>query len=90
MAEEPDLDIKATMLEVARAVALTAKGATVAFSDQIDALKALTAAYTALQKHPDDGDDSKTGDGFDFSKGIPPDEEPPDDRVTPIRTRRRP
>ena len=86
-----DLDIKTTMLEVAKAIADRAKAADQPpFAEQIDALKALTAAYTALHKHPSDEDD-ETGDGFDFSKGVQPEEEPPNDSsVTSLRTRRRP
>jgi len=85
-------DIRQSLLDVADSIATRAKRADEPpFAEQIDALKALTAAYTALQKHPTDTDD-ETGDGFDFSKGVEPEEEPPDERstVTPIRTRRRP
>lgn len=88
-------DVKKSMLEVAEAIATRAKASDQPpFAEQIDALKALTAMYTALRKHPDDTED-ETGDGFDFSKGVraDADEDPPDDsssRVTPIRTRRRP
>lgn len=85
-------DIKAIMLEVATAVANRAKAADQPpFAEQIDALKALTAMYTAMQKHPSDEDDTGDG-GFDFAKGVEPDEEPPDESttVTPLRTRRRP
>ena len=46
-------DIKTIMLEVAKAIADRAKAADQPpFAEQIDALKALTAIYTALQKHP--------------------------------------
>jgi hypothetical protein len=85
-------DIATIMLEVAEAIANRAKAADQPpFAEQIDALKALTAMYTAMQKHPA-GTDDETGDGFDFSKGVEPEEEPPDESstVTPIRTRRRP
>lgn len=85
-------EIATIMLEVAEAIANRAKAADQPpFAEQIDALKALTAMYTAMQKHPAE-DDDKTGDGFDFSKGVEPEEEPPDEpsTVTPIRTRRRP
>ncbi len=85
-------EIATIMLEVAEAIATRAKAADQPpFAEQIDALKALTAMYTAMQKHPIE-DDDETGDGFDFSKGLEPEEEPPDGRstVTPIRTRRRP
>lgn len=87
-----DLDIKSIMLEVAKAIADRAKASDQPpFAEQIDALKALTAMYTALQKHPADTDD-ETGDGFDFSKGVEPEEgHPPNESsVTSIRTRRRP
>jgi len=84
-------DIKTIMLDVAKTVAEKAKVDTVPFAERIDALKALTAMYAALQKHPTSETDDKTGEGFDFSKGVEPDEEePPDDTVTPIRARRRP
>lgn len=84
-------DVKTVMIEVAQAVASKAKEKDVPFAEAIDALKALTAMYSALQKHPLSDDDDKTGEGFDFSKGVEPDEEkPPDDTVTPIRARRRP
>lgn len=87
-------DIKTIMLEVAKAIADRAKAADQPpFAEQIDALKALTAIYTALQKHPAEEPD-ETGDGFDFSKGVKGDaeEEPPDEpsTVTSIRARRRP
>jgi hypothetical protein len=87
-------DVKSVMIEVAQAIANRAKAADQPpFAEQIDALKALTAMYTALRKHPDDSNDD-AGDGFDFSKGVQADadEDPPDERttVTPIRTRRRP
>lgn len=87
-------DIKSVMMEVAQAIANRAKAdSQPPFAEQIDALKALTAMYTALRKHPDDSDDD-AGDGFDFSKGVhaDADEDSPDERttVTPIRTRRRP
>lgn len=87
-------DVKKSMLEVAEAIANRAKAADQPpFAEQIDALKALTAMYTALRKHPDDTED-ETGDGFDFSRSpLHGEEDPPDDsssRVTSIRTRRRP
>lgn len=87
-----DLDIKTTMLKVAKAIADRAQAADAPpFAEQIDALKALTAMYTAMQKHPADTDD-ETGDGFDFAKGVEPEEgHPPNESsVTPLRTRRRP
>ena len=63
------VDVKKSMLEVAEAIANRAKADDQPpFAEQIDALKALTAMYTALQKHPDGGEDDKTGDGFDFSQ----------------------
>ena len=85
-----DPDIKTSMLKTAAAIADRANRADEPpFAEQIDALKALTAAYTALQKHPADTDD-ETGDGFDFSKGVEPEEEPPDnERITQIRVGRR-
>jgi len=84
-------DIKTNMIELAQAIATRAKAADAPpFAEQIDALKALTAAYTAVQKHPTDEDD-ETGDGFDFSKGVAPEEEPPNESsVTSLRARRRP
>lgn len=85
-------DIKTIMLEVAKQIAERAKAADQPpFAEQIDALKALTAMYTAMQKHPAD-EDNETGDGFDFSKGVEPEKEPPDDATaaTPVRARRRP
>lgn len=84
-------DVKKIMVEVAEAIATRAKAAEQPpFAEQIDALKALTAMYAALQKHPSEPSD-ETGDGFDFSKGLEPEKEPPDESsVTPIRARRRP
>lgn len=83
-------DIKKIMVEVAEAIATRAKAADQPpFAEQIDALKALTAMYTAMQKHPDD--DDEPGEGFDFSRGLEP-EDPPHEptTVTSLRTRRRP
>lgn len=85
-------DVKKIMIEVAEAIAMRAKAADQPpFAEQIDALKALTAMYAALQKHPSEPSD-ETGDGFDFSKPLDSGEkEPPDESsVTPIRARRRP
>lgn len=89
---------KASLLDLAADVALRAKakdedGNRVSFVERIDALKALTQLYTAMQKHPDDAADTR--DGFNFEDGLkdPPTKEPPDGgTVTPISTgqRRRP
>lgn len=86
------VDILDSLHELATTIATRANRADEPpFAEQIDALKALTAAYTAIQKHPT-GDDNETGDGFDFSKGVEPEEgHPPNEStVTSIRTRRRP
>lgn len=55
--------------------------------DKVDALKTLTAVYVALKKHKTDDPDEDQGNGFDFSKGVMP-EEPPN--VTTLPARRRP
>lgn len=86
-------DIQKIMLEVAEAVANRAKADDQPpFAEQIDALKALTAMYTAMQKHPSETRDPEP-DGFDFQRGVDAPEEDSSDggaAVTPIRARRRP
>lgn len=88
---------KASLIDLAQDIALRAKaqdeeGNRTPFIERIDALKALTQLYTAMQKHPDDADDTR--DGFNFEDGLNgPKKEPPDGgTVTPISTgqRRRP
>lgn len=84
-------DIADIMLEVAKAIADRAKATDQPpFAEQIDALKALTAMYTAMQKHPI-GDKGEEDDGFSFDKGIDPQEDQNDSAtVAPLRARRRP
>lgn len=86
-------DIQKIMLEVAEAVANRAKAADQPpFAEQIDALKALTAMYTAMQKHPTEPPENEP-EGFDFQRGVNAPEEDSSDggtSVTPIRARRRP
>jgi len=84
-------DIRTAMIELATAVSLDAKGSsdvTRSLADKIDALKVVTAVYVALRKHPGDPADEDDETGFDFSKGVAPEE--PTNGVTQIRTRRRP
>lgn len=83
-------DITAVMLEVAQSVAKKAKEDDAPFAERIDALKALTAMYTAMQKHPADPGDDDEDDGFDFSKGVNAREETDGSTVTTLRARRRP
>lgn len=86
-------DIKDIAVEVAKEIGREAKMAATAFADKVDALKTLTALYTALQKHPMDETEDKARDGFNFQQGTePPVEESShvSGAVTPIRTRRRP
>ena len=65
-------DLKKDLIALASDVAKEAKNAE-AFSDKIDALKTLTAVYATLSKHKG-ADDDEDHDGFDFSKGIAPEE----------------
>jgi hypothetical protein len=82
-------EIEQALVTLAKDVAQTAKTVD-AFADKIDALKTLTAVYAALKKHKTDDPDEDQGDGFDFSKGLSPEEPPDGGTVTPLRTRRRP
>ena len=60
------------------------------FADKTDALKALTALYTAFRKHP--SEDEEAGDEFDFAKGIQPaSQDQPNGAGAPrVQHRRRP
>lgn len=82
-------EIEEALVALAKDVATTAKTVE-AFADKIDALKTLTAVYAALKKHKTDDPDDSHGDGFDFSRGVEPEEPPDGGTVTSIRTRRRP
>jgi len=84
-------DILTSMAEVADAVAQKAKQADTPFAEQIDALKALTAAYTAIRKHPSDDTDPDEGAGFNFERGLgPAAEEATHEQAVRDRPRRRP
>lgn len=67
MTDKP-IDIKQICLDAAQQIA-DELGTAEAFADKTDALKALTALYTALRKHPSDDDEDDT-ETFDFSKGV--------------------
>lgn len=84
--------IKDIAVEVAEAVGKEAKLAATPYAEKIDALKTLTALYTALQKHPMGDEEDTARDGFDFTKGVNAPEEPSHDSgaVTSIRARQRP
>lgn len=87
---EPPADtIEEAMIKLAKDVAKSASETDRSLPDKIDALKTLTAVYAALKKHKTDDPDEQE-DGFDFRKGITPEEPPNDSSVTPIRSRRRP
>jgi len=77
------------MVDLAKNVAEVAKTAE-AFADKIDALKTLTAVYAVLNKHKTDDPDEGQGEGFDFSKGLTPEEPPNESNVTRLSSRRRP
>lgn len=82
-------NIEKAMIALAEDVAKKA-GEVDILPDKIDALKTLTAVYAALKKHKTDDPDEDQGNGFDFQKGVMPEEPSHDAAVTPIRGRRRP
>lgn len=86
MATTEDEILKA-MVDLAKDVAKKASEVDI-LSDKVEALKTLAAVYTAIKKHKTN-DPEDPGEGFDFQKGVAP-EEPSNDTVTPLRGRRRP
>lgn len=82
-----DNNIEQAMIALAQEVVKSASEPDRSLPDKIDALKTLTAVYAALKKHKTDDPDEDHGNGFDFSRGINP-EEPPN--VTTLPARRRP
>ncbi len=79
-------EIKLAMIDLAADVA-TAAGKVDTLADKIDALKTLAQVYGILKKHKDGDEGDTQGDGFDFSKGVDPQES---SNVSQIPTRRRP
>lgn len=81
-----DNSIQEVMVTLANDVAKKA-GEVDILADKVEALKAVVAVYAILKKHKTDDPDEDQGNGFDFSKGVTP-EEPPN--VTTLPARRRP
>lgn len=62
------IDLKQICLDAAKDIA-DSMSAAENLAEKTDALKALTALYTAFRKHPTE-DDEDEKDGFDFSRGV--------------------
>lgn len=90
MATTDNNTIEEAMIKLAKDVAASASETDRSLPDKIDALKTLTAVYAALKKHKTDDPDEDQGNGFDFSKGVEPEEPPNESTVTRLPARRRP
>lgn len=89
------MTFKQDLLKLAKAIAddaseTDASGNAKPYGERIDALAELTKLYIAMQKHPDDADE--TSGEFSFEKGIQAPKEPTDESTIafPAGRRRRP
>lgn len=84
-----DDNMKDVLVTLAKDVAKKAGDVDI-LADKVDALKAVAAVYAVLKKHKIDDPDEDTEEGFDFQRGVAPEEPSNESTVTRLPTRRRP